>query len=76
MTRLGLVARYRLEGFLRALVSSASDPKSKAIFLLVPAHEGPGVPAINGELAIPGVLSSHALWLTEAWLKNLHNAAA
>ncbi|MCC6750660.1 MAG: protein kinase [Deltaproteobacteria bacterium] len=72
----GPCARYRLMGFLEALVETGKRSDSAAVLLLVPAEDTGGIPRINGELAIPGVLSSHVLWVSPEWLANKHNAAA
>jgi hypothetical protein len=64
----GLLARYRLEDFLRALVDASKRDEAAAIFLLVPSHDVPGVPRINGELVVPGVLAAHALRVPREWL--------
>ncbi len=72
----GLLARYRLESLTRALVEAGRAGECAAIFLVVADHDRSGLPRINGEMAIPGLLSSQALWMSRAWLANKHNAAA
>lgn len=72
----GLLARYRLTGFLARLVEASRRRESAAIFLLVPAHDATGLPLINEQLSIPGVLLSDGLWVSPHWLANRHNAAA
>ena len=72
----GLLARYRLTGFLTRLVEASRRRESAAIFLLVPAHDAAGLPLINEQLSIPGVLPSDGLWVSPHWLANKHNAAA
>lgn len=73
----GLMARYRLEGFLQQLLAAGTDTRSTApIFLLVPGHDVGGIPRINGELAIPGAVHGQVLWVPHGWLDNKHNAAA
>lgn len=73
----GLIARYRLEGVLQKLMAAGADRSSQAaLFLLVPSHDVGGMPRINGELAIPGMLQSQVLWVSLDWLANKHNAAA
>jgi len=72
----GLIARYRLAGFLQSLIDASKRPESAAIFLLVPAHDGGGLPLINEELPIHGVLPTDALWVSPHWIENKHNAAA
>jgi hypothetical protein len=76
LTQPGLLARYGLDDFLRRIVDAAGHDDSHAIFLLVPSRQGSGLPPINGELAVPGVLASQAIWITHEWLANRHNAAA
>jgi hypothetical protein len=72
----GLLARYRLTGFLEQLIAASKQPDSAAIFLLIPAHDGSGLPLINQELPIRGVLASDGLWVSPHWLANKHNSAA
>jgi hypothetical protein len=71
LIRPGLIARYRLESFLTAMIEASRRDEAQAIFLLVPAHEVGGVPKINGELPIPGILPSQALWIPRAWLSDM-----
>jgi len=71
----GLIARYRLEVFARKLMDRAQTAEAP-IFLLVPTHDTGGIPTINGEFAIPGLLASQVLWVSLAWLTNQHNRAA
>ncbi|MBO6936772.1 MAG: BREX system serine/threonine kinase PglW [Deltaproteobacteria bacterium] len=71
----GLLARYQLTSFLERLVASAKSAEAP-ILLLVPAHDTGGIPSINGELSIPGLHPSQALWVPLEWLANRHNAAA
>jgi hypothetical protein len=72
----GLIARYGLDEFLRKMVQAAESEDCHAIFLLVPSRQQAGLPPINEEMAVPGVLPSQALWISREWLRNLHNAAA
>jgi serine/threonine protein kinase len=73
----GLLARYELKGFVQALVEASKRDDSAAIFLLVPGHDGPGgVPAINGTLALPGVLPSKALRVPSEWVNDHHHQTA
>jgi hypothetical protein len=72
----GLIARYRLDGFLRKLIEASKAPDTASIFLLVPSHDMGGIPLINGDLSIPGVLASQVLWVSLDWLANKHNRAA
>lgn len=74
----GLLARYRMDGFVRGLVEASRRDEQQAILLLVPAVEanaGP-IPAINGEMALPGILREDVLWVPRAYLENRHHAAA
>ncbi len=72
----GLLARYRMEAFVRRLVQAARRDDTAAIFLLVPAHEGHGVPAINADMPLPGILREDVLWVPRAYLENRHQSAA
>ncbi|WP_437602994.1 protein kinase [Sorangium sp. So ce590] len=72
----GLLARYRLTGFLSRLIEASKERDAAAIFLLVPAHDAGGLPLINQELPIRGILPSDGLWVSPYWLTNKHNAAA
>jgi inactivated superfamily I helicase len=72
----GPLARYGLTEALAKLVEAAQDRESPAMFLLVPMHDSHGVPRIEGTMTIPGALPGQSMWITSAWLKNRHNAAA
>jgi len=72
----GLIARYRLERFLKALVAAAGADESEAIFLLVPTHDTGGMPRINGVMAIPDLLPAQHLWMSREWLENRDAAAS
>jgi serine/threonine protein kinase len=72
----GLVARYRMDSFVRRLVEAGRRNETPAIFLLVPAVESHGVPAINGDTPLPGVLREDVLWVPRAYLENRHHSAA
>ncbi|MBL8609143.1 MAG: hypothetical protein JNL38_17580, partial [Myxococcales bacterium] len=72
----GPIARYGLTDFLHRLVEAGSNRETPATFLLVPMHDGGGIPRIDGTLPIPGVLPGQAMWVSRAWLSNRHNAAA
>ena len=39
----GLLARYRLSGFLTRMVEAAKDPETPAILVLVPGHDHGGI---------------------------------
>lgn len=64
----GPIARYHLTSFLERLTVTAKQDESAAIFLLVPSHDTGGIPRINSELLIPGVLPSQVLWMSRSWL--------
>ncbi|HEX5099790.1 MAG TPA: protein kinase [Polyangiaceae bacterium] len=72
----GLLARFRLDGFLKRLLEASRDPQSAAIFLLVPSHDEAGVPRINGELTIPEVGLPQTLWVPLEWVKERRRTAA
>lgn len=76
LTRPGLLARYRLKGFLEGLVEASKQDESAAIFVLQPWVDGPQTPAINGELPVPGMLPGQRLVVPKEWIRNRHNAAA
>ena len=65
----GLLARYQLEAFVAALVDASKDDACAAIFLLVPAHDTGGIPKINGEMVVRGILPSQGMWVPRAWLR-------
>jgi hypothetical protein len=64
----GLIARYRLTGFLRRLLEASRDPRCAALFLLVPSRDRGGVPKINDSLVIPEVGLPQTLWIPNDWL--------
>jgi hypothetical protein len=64
----GLIARYRLNGFLRRLLEASRDPRCAALFLLVPSRDRGGVPKINDTLVIPEVGLPQTLWIPSEWL--------
>ncbi|MEP7123914.1 MAG: protein kinase [Byssovorax sp.] len=72
----GLLARYRLTSFLEKLINASRERDAAAIFLLIPAGDGAGLPLINRELPVRGVLASDGLWVSPHWLANKHNSAA
>ena len=59
-----------------AVIEASKQRSAAAIFLVVPAHDAGGLPLINQELPIRGVLPSDGLWVSPHWLANKHNAAA
>jgi serine/threonine protein kinase len=68
LTQPGLIARYRLDAFLTAMVAASQRDDAAALFLLVPAHDTGGIPRINGEREIPGILPSQSLWIPRPWI--------
>lgn len=66
LTQLGLIDRYGLVEFLRAVVEASKDDVSQAIVLLVPGHEG-GIPRI-GDTLIPDLLPGQATWIPKSWI--------
>lgn len=62
----GLVDRYGLVEFLRALVEASRSDAAEGIVLLVPGHEG-GVPRIGNTL-IPDLLPGQSTWMPKAWI--------
>jgi hypothetical protein len=68
LTQPGLIARYRLDAFLTAMVQAAQRDDAAAMFLLVPAHDTGGIPRIDGELDVPGILPGQALWIPRTWI--------
>jgi hypothetical protein len=71
----GLLARFQLADFLRTMAGSTRQRGCAAIFLLVPAHDGAGVPLINGERTIPKVGPPQELWVPPEWIKERRRAA-
>lgn len=74
LSHLGLVSRFKLQGFVDALATAAKAPDCDAILLVVAAHDAAGLSPIDG-LTIPGLLPSHRLRVPRAWVGNEHNAA-
>jgi serine/threonine protein kinase len=72
ITEPGLLHRYRLDGFLRALVAASQDDTSEAIVLLCPGHGGQRgrAPTIEGEMLIPGLLPGQSTWIPLSWLND------
>jgi len=70
----GLIDRYQLVGFLRALVKAAESDASQAVLLLAPGHEG-GRPRV-GETIIPDLLPGQSTWIPRAWLRKFAAQAA
>jgi hypothetical protein len=72
ITEPGLIHRYRLDGFLRALVAASQDDTSEAIVLLCPGHGGQRgrAPTIEGEMLIPSLLPGQSTWIPLSWLND------
>ncbi|MGE0328438.1 MAG: DNA-directed RNA polymerase subunit alpha C-terminal domain-containing protein, partial [Polyangiaceae bacterium] len=69
----GLLARYQLKDFLLRVAEASKQDDARAILLLVPRRDQGGMPVINNQLAIPGVLPTHTFWVSREWLD--HQAA-
>ncbi len=74
LTNPGLLARFRLQDFLKELIVHARDnDAAPAIFLIVPMAEEPGRARIaypGGDLAIETTSDAQRLRVPLAWLKN------
>ena len=64
----GLIDRYQLTDFLRALGAAAARDDADAILVLVP-DQGGGTPAIGGRTPVPGLLPGQTTWIDPGWLK-------
>ena len=64
----GLLDRYQLIDFLRALAAAAQRDDAEAIIVLVP-DQGGGTPAIGGRTQLPGLLPGQWTWVDPTWLK-------
>ena len=67
LTEPGLVHRYQLGDFLRTLVESSKHDDAEATVVLLPG-QGEGVPTIEGETVVPGLLPGQQAWLPAGWL--------
>lgn len=67
LTRPGLLARYDLSKLLTALLERSQEDDAQAIFLMVPARDRGGIPRINDQLTIPGLLPTHVLRIPRAF---------
>ena len=78
LTEPGLIHRYHLEQFLRAVVVSSQDDAAAAIVLLCPGHGGQRgkPPTIEGEMLIPGLLPGQSAWIPLSWLNDYRRNAA
>ncbi|HEX9619008.1 MAG TPA: protein kinase [Polyangiaceae bacterium] len=74
LAQLGLLARYRLDDFLRKLVHQCREGDGRPLFLLVPRPDIRGVPLINGTLAIPEVGPPDALVVPTRWVGTVRGA--
>jgi hypothetical protein len=75
VTEPGLIHRYKLDGFLRAVVATSRDDAAEAIVLLCPGHPGKQ-PTIEGETVIPGVLPGQSAWIPVSWIFEYRRRAA
>jgi serine/threonine protein kinase len=75
VTEPGLIHRYKLDGFLRTLVTASRDDAAEAIVLLCPGHPG-RQPTIEGETIIPGVLPGQSAWIPVSWIFEYRRRAA
>tara|TARA_R110002096_G_scaffold44524_1_gene119665 strand:- start:26619 stop:30962 length:4344 start_codon:yes stop_codon:yes gene_type:complete len=75
ITHPGLIDRYQLTGFLKALVASSKHDDAEATILLVPGHEG-GQPKIEGRTVIPGLLPGQSIRISRSWLTKQRKALA
>lgn len=70
----GLVARYRLNDFLKRLIRQCRETENRPVFLLVPSPDTAGAPAINGTLPIPEVGAADTLTIPKGWLQEVRRA--
>ncbi len=56
-------------GFLRTLVESSKHDDAEATVILFPG-QGEGVPTVEGETMVPGLLPGHKAWLPAGWLNS------
>jgi hypothetical protein len=75
ITEPGLIHRYQLDGFLRAMVANSRNDDAAAIVLLCPGHRGTQ-PTIEGETIIPGVLPGQSVWIPVSWIAEHRRRAA
>lgn len=68
----GLLARFRLSGFVARMVEAAEDRSSAACFLLVPGSDTEGVPMINDVLPVPVTGVGDTLKASNVWLVQRH----
>jgi serine/threonine protein kinase len=78
LTEPGLIDRYRLEPFLRALVAASQDDRAEAIVLLCPGHgaQRGRPPTIEGTMVIPGMLPGQSAWIPPSWITEHRRARA
>ena len=57
------------------IVAAARDDASAAIIVLCPGHGG-GLPTIEGETIIPGVLPGQSAWIPVSWIAEHRRRAA
>ncbi len=61
----GLLARYRLNGFVERLRQAANDVHAAPIFLVIPSRDVRRVPHLDGWV-VAGAIS---MWMPDSWLK-------
>jgi serine/threonine protein kinase len=74
LTDPGLLARFGLQDFVKALIERARADDAPATFLIVPVTDEPGGARIqhpDGDLAVPLTSQAQRLRVPEAWLRNL-----
>jgi serine/threonine protein kinase len=69
LIQLGLLARYDLRDFVRAIVDATHDDRSEAIVIVNPIHEGDRPDVIAGRLPIPGLLPGQIGHIPRPWLR-------
>ena len=72
----GVLARFGLSDTVNRLSRSAQHDDGAAIVLMVPSHDDGLAPSINNQLPVPTESEGQRLRMPEAWLRNVHAAAA
>jgi serine/threonine protein kinase len=74
LTDPGLLARYGLTSFVKALIDHTRSDEAPATFMIVPVTEEPGGARIHhpdGDLPLPITSQAQRLRVPDAWIKNL-----
>lgn len=71
LTQLGLLDRYGLAPLLARIMDAGRSPEHPAVFVLVPKHDGGGLPRINDRLEFPGLLASQVYTVPRAWIRGV-----